>query len=139
MAAAPLVTGHGWAHDGRMGEVSDYLAGLAGPEGQAVRRVYDVAREIAPKATEGRSYGMAALLLHGKGYASAIVAKDHLSLFPFSGRVLDSVRDRLGDFDSTKGTLGFTAAHQVPDDVLREIFVARAAEIEAKRAPKMSS
>lgn len=115
-----------------MGEVTEYLASLDGPDGEAVRHVYAVAREIAPEATEGRSYGMAALLLHGKGYASVMVAKKHLSVFPFSGQVLEAFADRLGEFDWAKGTLRFTAEHPVPDSLLRDIFTARIAEIEAK-------
>lgn len=115
-----------------MGEVTDYLATLEGPDADAVKHVYDVAREVAPEATEGRSYGMAALLWHGKGYASAIVAKKHLSLFPFSGQVLDGIGDRLTDFDWAKGTLRFSAGHPVPDEILRDIFRARIVEIESK-------
>lgn len=113
-----------------MGEVTDYLAGLDGPDGAALRHVYAVALEVCPEAAEGRSYGMPALLVHGKGYASAMRAKDHLSVFPFSGRVLGALSDRLEDFDWAKGTLRFTAVHPVPDEVLRAIFAARAAEIE---------
>jgi uncharacterized protein YdhG (YjbR/CyaY superfamily) len=115
-----------------MGEVTDYLATLDGPEGEAVRRVYAVAREVAPEAEEGRSYGMAALLLHGKGYASAIAAKDHLSLFPFSGHILTGLADQLDGFDWAKGTLRFTADRPVPEELLRSIFTARIAEIESK-------
>ncbi|MDQ0260351.1 iron chaperone [Sinomonas atrocyanea] len=113
-----------------MGEVTDYLAGLSGPEGAAIGHVYAVALEVSPAAAEGHSYGMPALLLHGKGYASARQAKHHLSVFPFSGRALAALGDRLEGFDWSKGTLRFTAAHPVPDDVLRAIFAARAAEIE---------
>jgi uncharacterized protein YdhG (YjbR/CyaY superfamily) len=119
-----------------MGEVTDYLAGVEGPEGAALSHVYAVALEVSPEAAEGHSYGMPALLLHGKGYASALKAKDHLSVFPFSGHVLAALGDRLDGFDWSKGTLRFTAAHPVPDDVLRAIFTARRAEIERTAAPR---
>jgi uncharacterized protein YdhG (YjbR/CyaY superfamily) len=119
-----------------MGEVTNYLAGVEGPDGAALSHVYAVALEVSPEATEGHSYGMPALLLHGKGYASALRAKDHLSVFPFSGRVLAALGDRLDGFDWSKGTLRFTAAHPVPDDVLRAIFAARRAEIERTVAPR---
>lgn len=119
-----------------MGEVTDYLAGLDGPDGAALRHVYSVALDVCPEAAEGHSYGMAALILHGKGYASAMRAKDHLSVFPFSGRVLGALGDRLDGFDWSKGTLRFTAAHPVPDDILRAIFAARVAEIESGPRPR---
>ena len=46
---------------------------------------------------------------------------------------------RLGDFDWAKGTLRFTADHPVPDGLLRDIFTARIAEIEAKTGTRPAS
>ncbi|AMM31872.1 hypothetical protein SA2016_1190 [Sinomonas atrocyanea] len=119
-----------------MGEVTDYLTGVEGPDGAALSHVYAIALDVSPEAGEGLSYGMPALLLHGKGYASALRAKDHLSVFPFSGRVLAALGDRLEGFDWSKGTLRFSAAHPVPDEVLRAIFTARRAEIESTVKPR---
>jgi uncharacterized protein YdhG (YjbR/CyaY superfamily) len=48
-------------------------------------------------------------------------ATQHLSIFPFSSRVVDAVRDQLTAFELSKGTIRFTAASPLPDKVVRDI------------------
>lgn len=50
-------------------------------------------------------------------------------MFPFSPAVIDGLRDRLDGFDVSKGTIGFSVTHPIPDDVLSEIVRARVDEI----------
>ena len=68
-----------------MGLIDAQLDGVAAGNRAALARVYDIARKVDPTATEGESYGMAALLHRGKGYVAALEAKAHLGLYPFSG------------------------------------------------------
>ncbi len=58
-----------------------------------------------------------------------LAAKDHLSVFPFSSRVVDSVRDRLAGFELSKGTIRFTVAMPLPDEVVRDVVRLRIDEI----------
>ena len=115
-----------------MGTVTDYLAAREGDTRRALEHVIAVAREVAPDATEGESYGMPALLYRGKGFAAAMEAKQHLGLYPFSGSVLPSLAAELGDFDWSPGALQFSAEHPVPDDLLRRIFNERMSQIDAQ-------
>ena len=114
-----------------MGDVTDYLESLDGQDRAVLARIVEIARELAPEATEGRSYGMPALLLNGKGYASVLAAKKHLALYPFSGHILPQLADELEGRDWAPGTLRFTAEDPVPEDLLRRILEARIAEIGA--------
>ena len=91
-----------------------------------------MAREVAPDATEGESYGMPALLYRGKGLVAAMEAKQHLGLYPFSGSVLPSLAAELGDFDWSPGALQFTSEHPVPDALLRRILTERKSQIDAQ-------
>lgn len=61
----------------------DYLNGLEEAERHALRRVIDHVAQVAPFATEGRSYGLPAFCFRDKplGFAAT---KQHLSLYPFS-------------------------------------------------------
>ena len=72
---------------------------------------------------------MPALLYRGKGFVAALEAKSHLGLYPFSGKVLPALGDRLTGF-SVAGALKFTAQHEIPDDLLHLIFEARRGEID---------
>ncbi|MCD2443302.1 DUF1801 domain-containing protein [Agromyces sp. SYSU K20354] len=115
-----------------MGIVTDYLAAREGENRTALEHVITVARELAPDATEGESYGMPALLYRGKGLVAVLEAKAHLGLYPFSGQVLPGLAADLDDFDWSPGALQFTAEHPVPDDLLRRIITDRMSQIDAQ-------
>lgn len=83
----------------------------------------------APEAVQGTSYGMAALLHRGKPLLGLLAAKHHLSVFPFSSRVVDAVRDQLDTFELSKGTIRFSVDQPLPDDVVRDVVRLRMAEI----------
>jgi uncharacterized protein YdhG (YjbR/CyaY superfamily) len=109
--------------------IDDYLAGLEPEARAALERIRDLALEVAPDAEPGTSYGLAALIYRSKPLLGFRAAQRHLSVYPFSPQVIDDVRDRLAGFDLAKGTIRFTAAAPLPDDVVREIVRLRAAEI----------
>lgn len=115
-----------------MGDVSAYLCTVDGADRDALERVYAIAREIAPEAEEGTSYGLAALLYRGKGLIASVRAKKYLSLYPYSGSVISSFREQLTDFETTSGSIHYSTDHQLPDAVVRGIVEARRAEIDGK-------
>lgn len=112
-----------------MSELMTYLDSLAEPERSTVVRVYDRARALVPEAVEGLGYGMPALVVGGKPLLSVMVAKSHIGLYPFSPTALDTVRDELAGFSTSKGTVRFSPQAPVPDDVLDRLVLARRAEI----------
>lgn len=112
-----------------MGAVDDALAALHEPDRGCLQRIVGIARSLAPDATEGMSYGMPALKLDGKPFFAVAAAARHLSIFPFSGNVVEAVADRLEGYSLSKGTIRFTAGHPVPEDVVKDIVRLRIAEI----------
>lgn len=115
-----------------MGTVEDYLDTIAGPDRAALERVYAIAREVVPEAVEGTSYGMAALLYRGKGLVAAVQGKKFLACYPFSGAVVAANLGLLTGFETTTGSIHFSAAKQLPEPVLRQVIAARRDEIEAR-------
>lgn len=113
-----------------MGTVDDYFGTLDAETRAAFERIRNLAVEIVPQTDQGTSYGMAALKHKDKGLLGFAAAKRHLSVFPFSSRVVDEVRDRLSGFDLSKGTIRFTVEKPLPDDVVRDVVALRLAEIE---------
>ena len=112
-----------------MSEMDDYLADVAEPDRAALERIRRVVKELVPQAEEGKSYGMPALRYNKRPLVGFVAAKKHLSLFPFSPAVIDALTDRLDGFELSKGTIRFTAEHQLPDDVLRDVVMLRLDEI----------
>lgn len=114
-----------------MGAVGAYLSTVDGADRDALQRVFAIARDVVPEAEEGTSYAMAALLYRDKGLIATVRTKKFLSLYPYSGAVITSVLDELGDFDTTTGSIHYSAHHQLPDALVRRIVEARRAEIDA--------
>jgi uncharacterized protein YdhG (YjbR/CyaY superfamily) len=114
-----------------VGEVGGYLSTIEGADRDALQRVYAIAREVVPEAEEGISYAMPALLYRGKGLIATVRAKKFLSLYPYSGAVIASVHEALSDFETTSGSIHYSADHQLPDAIVRRIVEARRAEIDA--------
>ncbi len=116
-----------------MSTVDEYFASLDPDSRRTFEKVRDLALEIAPEAEAGTSYGMAALIYRSKPLLGFRAAKRHLSVFPFSPEVVEGVSGQLGGFDLSKGTIRFTAAEPIPDDVVREVVRRRMAEISGSR------
>jgi uncharacterized protein YdhG (YjbR/CyaY superfamily) len=114
----------------RVGAVDDYLDGLDEAARSAFERIRHVATEVEPSVGQGTSYGLAALTYQGRPLLGFRVARQHLSIFPFSAAVVDGVRDRLPGFDLSKGTIRFTAEKPLPDEAVREVVRLRVAELD---------
>lgn len=112
-----------------MGNVDEAIAELPPAQAEALRRVVDIARSLAPDAVDGMSYGMPALRVSGRPYVAVIAAAKHLALFPFSPAAIDLVRDDLDGFSLSKGTIRFAVDNPIPDEVLDRLLRARLAEI----------
>jgi uncharacterized protein YdhG (YjbR/CyaY superfamily) len=110
--------------------VTEYFAELDPPVRAAFEHVWDLAREVAPDAEEGVSYGLAALLFHGKPLLGFKAARGHLSVFPFSPQAVDAVRAQLSGYELAKGTVRFTVGHPLPDEAVRAMVAFRRDEID---------
>ncbi len=112
-----------------MSAIDDYLEKLDEPQRDALERICRITREAVPGAEEATSYGMPAFKVKGKPVLGFTVSQRHLSLHPFSPGVIEAVKDGLGGFELSKGTIRFTPDSPIPDEVLRRIIDARLKEI----------
>ena len=112
-----------------MESLDDALAGLPQPEHDALQRVIDIARRVAPLAVDGVSYGVPALKVAGKPLIGVSARSQHLSIFPFSPAAIDVVRAELDGFSVSKGTIRFTAERLLPEALIERLVAARLAEI----------
>jgi len=109
--------------------VDAYLAQLPDDQRAALQRLRQTVAEAAPDAVEAISYSMPAFKLGPKVLIYYAAFKDHLSLFPASGSVRDKLGPELVRRFSGKGTIQFTPADPLPDDLVRAIVAVRRAEI----------
>jgi uncharacterized protein YdhG (YjbR/CyaY superfamily) len=111
--------------------VAEYFEGLDAPTRAAFEHIRALVREIAPEAEDSWSYGMAALRYKRRPVLGFRTAKDHLSVFPYSPEAVDAVRDKLTAYELSKGTIRFTVAKPLPDEVVRDLVRFRVEEIDA--------
>ncbi|ALV45084.1 hypothetical protein MB46_05750 [Arthrobacter alpinus] len=112
-------------------EVSTYLSTIEGADRAALERIYAIAREVVPEAEEGTSYAMAALIYRGKALIATVQAKKFLALYPYSGAVVAANQHVLTNFETTTGSIHYSAEHQLPEVAVRRIVQTRRAEIDA--------
>ena len=112
-----------------MGVVDDYFESLDPDSRTAFEHIRSLALDIVPEAEQGMSYGMAALRYKQKPLLGFVATQRHLSVFPFSSRVVEEVSDRLSGFKLSKGTIRFTVDRALPDDVVRDVVRLRVEEI----------
>jgi uncharacterized protein YdhG (YjbR/CyaY superfamily) len=112
-----------------MGVIDDYLEDLGDSQRAELERIRRIVLDRVPDAEEGRSYGMPAFRYKRKPLLGFAALKDHLSLFPFSPEVVAAVRGRLGGYDLSKGTIRFTEAKPIPEEVIWEMLDLRLEEI----------
>jgi uncharacterized protein YdhG (YjbR/CyaY superfamily) len=114
-------------------DVDAYLANVPEPARTTLSRVRAVIRSaVPPEATEAISYGMPAFKYNGPllGYAAF---SNHCSLFPMSPSVIESFKDKLKKFPTSKGTIRFPVDKPLPAALVKKLVKARIAQNEHKK------
>jgi uncharacterized protein YdhG (YjbR/CyaY superfamily) len=118
--------------------LNKYFASLPPASRATLEKLRKSIRAAAPDATEGISYGMPTFRHHG-GLVAYAAFKDHCSLFPMSGTLIDELADELKGYVTSKGTIRFEIGTSLPAALVRKIVKARIAENETKARVKSPS
>src|SRR6478672_5695540 len=113
--------------------VKQYLSWQNAEQRAALDRLREVIAAAAPDATEEISYSMPAFLLGGKGLVCYAAFKDHYSLFPMSGAVVEQHAEALGDHVTGKGTIQFRYDERLPVGLVKKLVKTRVAELKRKQ------
>ena len=110
-----------------MSVVDDYLATVPEPEHGILEHMYSVVRAQVPGATEELSYNMPAFKKDGKAFMAIMVNKQFMSVYPFGN--LDRLGMDFSAYETTKGSLHFTAEKPISDELLKEIITTRLSQL----------
>jgi len=113
--------------------VDEYLAGVPEPARSTLNRVRAAIRSaVPPEATEAISYRMPTFRYKGAllGFAAF---SNHCSLFPMSLSVMETFKNELKDFDTSKGTIRFPVDKPLSAALVKKLVKARIAENEHKK------
>ncbi|MFZ0746058.1 MAG: DUF1801 domain-containing protein [Terracidiphilus sp.] len=115
-------------------DVEAYLAKVSEPAGSTLQKIRATIRSVVPAETvECLSYGIPAFRYKGAlvGYAAF---KNHCSFFPMNASLIDSMKQELKEYRTSKGTLQFPLDKPLPPALVKKMVKARVAENERKKA-----
>ena len=111
-----------------MSVIDEYLAKIDEPQRAELERVRQIVKRAVPEAEEVISYGMPVFKYRGQYLIGFTAFKNHLSLFPAS-HPIEVLKDQLGEFELSKGTIQFTLEHPVPESIIKELVNIRLIDI----------
>jgi uncharacterized protein YdhG (YjbR/CyaY superfamily) len=111
--------------------VDEYLAALPADKRAALQWLRRHIRATAPTAEECISYGIPAFRLDGKLLVHFGAAARHCAFYP--GAVVESHKDDLAGYDTSKGTIRFPPETPLPAALIRKLVKAQIARRAARR------
>lgn len=118
--------------------VDEYLARLPEEQKEALEQLRQLIRSIAPGVEEVIRSRVPAFRYNDRPLVSIGAAKRHLSLFIMYGRVMETYKDDLRDFDTSNTVIRFTPNRPIPRRLVRRLIEARIAEIQGPISSRSS-
>jgi uncharacterized protein YdhG (YjbR/CyaY superfamily) len=107
--------------------VDEFLAPLSEENRAALEHLRFTIRDTEPELEEYINYGVPSYRYRGKYLLSFGAGAKHLAFYPGAYPV-ESLKDKLTEFRTSKGTIRFTPDKPIPDEVVREIVRLRVKE-----------
>ena len=104
----------------------DYLAAVAEDKRGALQKLRKAIKMAAPKAEECISYQLPAFRLNGKFLVAYAAATNHCAFYP--GSTVRALKDELKSYDTSKGTIRFSADKPLPSALVRKLVRLRIEE-----------
>ncbi|MCZ2400393.1 MAG: DUF1801 domain-containing protein [Phycisphaerae bacterium] len=99
----------------------------------ALSRLRRAIRAAAPDADECITYGLPGFRLHGRALVAFGARPSHCAFYPMSDTTIADHKDRLGAFETSKGTIRFQPGKPIPAALVRILVKSRIDEISAMR------
>jgi uncharacterized protein YdhG (YjbR/CyaY superfamily) len=112
--------------------IDEYLAPLSDDKRAALQKLRKTIKAAVPEAEECISYGLAAFRFNGKPLVAFGASDKHCAFYPMSGTTVESLKEALEDYDTSKGTIRFQANKPLPAALVRKLVKARIAEIDER-------
>ena len=104
----------------------DYLAAVAEDKRGALQKLRKAIKMAAPKAEECINYQLPAFRLNGKFLVAYGAATNHCAFYP--GSTVRALKDELKSYDTSKGTIRFSADKPLPSALVRKLVRLRIEE-----------
>ena len=108
----------------------EYLAALSPDKRTALKKLQKAIKAAVPKAEEGISYGLAAFRLEGRPLVALGATGNHCAFYLMSNSTVAAYQADLKDYDTSTGTIRFSADKPLPVALVRKLVKARIDENE---------
>jgi uncharacterized protein YdhG (YjbR/CyaY superfamily) len=115
--------------------VDDYIESYPDDMRAVLKLVRRTIRKAVPEAEEVISYGIPAYKLPGGPVLWFAGWKQHYSLYPVSGPLLNEFKAELAPYKIAKGTIRFPLSQPVPAKLIGRLARFRARELRSKQTP----
>lgn len=113
--------------------VEAYLAKVPEPARSTLEMIRATIRSVVPaETTECLNYGIPAFRYKG-GLVAYAAFKNHCSFFPMQASLIDTMKEDLKGYRTSKGTLQFAVDKPLPATLVKKMVKARVAENERKK------
>lgn len=107
--------------------IDEYLAALSDDKRAALEKLRKTIKAAAPEAEECISYQIAAFRQNGMLVAFG-ATENHCAFYPMNSSVVETYKDELKGYDTSKGTIRFQPDKPLPVALVRKLVKARLAE-----------
>jgi uncharacterized protein YdhG (YjbR/CyaY superfamily) len=115
------------------GDVENYFASVPEEARATLEKLRKTIKATVPKAVEVIWYQIPTFKLNERPLVSIAAFKNHCSLFPMSYAVLNTYKDELKSYHTSKGTLRFPLDQPLPAALVKKVVKARIQEHEARK------
>ncbi len=113
----------------KYGTVEEYLADQPKDARDTLEHVRRSVLAVVPDATQKIGYGMPGFYVDGRPLVYYSAFKEHCSLFPASGAVIERLADDLEGYSLAKGTIRFPIGEPLPPPLVKKIVKAKLEEL----------
>ena len=106
-----------------------YVAAQPDPARKALKALRDAILSVAPDATEGFSYRIPAFRLDDKAFLWIAGFKQHVSLYPMTGKIRRMYAAELAPYKMSTGTIQFPLEKPIPAALVKKLVRARVQEV----------
>jgi uncharacterized protein YdhG (YjbR/CyaY superfamily) len=116
-------------HNHLMTVIDDYLTTVEPSKRTELERIRTLAKKTVPSAEEAIVYGMPTLTYQGKPFLGFDAHKNHIGIYPFSGQVIEELKDELHEYGFSKGAIRVPLDHPISEEMLKQIIQHRLKQI----------
>jgi len=109
--------------------IDDYLKNTDPSKRKELERIRMLAKKIVPDAEEAISYGMPTLKHQGKPFLGFDAHKNHIGIYPYSGQVIESLKDKLHEYDFSSGAIRIPFDKPIHESILKQVINCRLEQI----------